>query len=435
MHTRSLVAAGILTALAPATAIAGKPLGAGVAVRQVQAPTTIVSGVPSLGVPKIPGVGGDQIRKEILAGLADTERQVGMGTMRDAASGVIQAGAMVGGQMLASKLPVGRKVVSTATETVGGLAAGAVEEDKLQLDDGLRLDVFKVQPTGGAGTLSGETKVSKSDEDYEREVDLKDKDGNVVKDENGVPLKTTEACTRRSVTTSFTWSLVASGDSKAAGTQSHTSVDDRCGADRKNLTNADSMAKSAAYGLGNEVVLELMPSWKVLRVGLRRNKVTGIPLEANKAGDAFAAMCMLDHLQGGLPSDLASALSLAGLYEAHGHHDLAIAAYTEAERRKSTKLGRTGLERTTARKAEVAQMVSAYGLTWKVTDPDLTTCPARPEGRFAVAKKKLELTGGSGSAVKVDKGTPMIVLSEAGGNAEVALIDGQQGTVSAKLIK
>ena len=419
----------------PTMALAGKPMGAGIAVKQVQAPGTIVAGVPSLSVPKIAGTGGDQVRKELLAGLADTERQVGMGTMGDVASGVIQAGAQVGGQMLASKIPVGGKIVATATETVGGLAAGAVEGDKLQLDDGLRIDVFEVKTSGGKGTLGGALKVTHKDESYEKEVDLKDKDGNVIKDENGVPLKTKVSCRRRNVTNTFTWSLDAGGDSKASGKKSHTLSDDRCAEDIKNLKSVESLAKGAAYGLGNEVILDIMPSWHVFRVGMKRNKGTAMPIATVKEGDHMAAMCMFEHLKDGLPDDFAAPLSLGGLYEALGHHDLSIAAYTEAEGRKSTKLGRDGLERVTARKAEVAQMVDAYGLTWKITDPDLGACPARPEGHFAAAKKKVDLTVDSGEPVKVDKGTPFVVLSEDGGTVQVQLLDGTRGTVPAKLVK
>lgn len=423
------------SSLAASTAVAGKPLGAGIAVREVQPPPTIVAGVPTLSVPTIPGTGGDQVRKELLAGFADTERQLGMGTVGDVASGVIQAGAQVGGQMLASKIPVGGKLVATATETVGGLAAGAVEGDKVQLDDGLRIDVFQIKPTGGVGVLKGETAVSHTDDDYESEVDLKDKDGNVIKDENGVPLKTKVACTRRTVSTSFTWTLDAGGSTKTEGKQSHTISDDKCAEERKNLASVESMAEGAARGLGNEVILEIMPSWHVHRVGLRRSKTNAMPLDQIKAGEHFSAMCMLEHLKDGMADDAVAPANLGALYEALGHHDLSIAAYTEAESRKPMRMVQQGLERVTARKADVAAMVDAYGLTWKITDPDLTACPARPDGRFATAKKKVDLAVDGGESVKVDKGTALVVLSEDGAEARVQLLDGTQGTLPTKLMK
>ena len=85
------------------------------------------------------------------------------------------------------------------------------------------------------------------------------------------------------------------------------------------------------------------------------------------------------------------------------------------------------------RKAEVATMVRADGLTWRVGAPALDRCPPLPEGRpKVVSKSKIQLERQGEDPLALSKGERVFVLSEAGGLSTLALLDGTQGTAPAK---
>lgn len=414
----------LLSLLVPA-ALAANPMGAGVAIREVAAPPTLVSGIASISVGKISGQVGGQIAAELKAGLADDEREVGRGTAADIAGDVVEMGAMVGGQMLASKLGgFGGKATNTVAQTAGAIAADKVRGDKLTLEDGLTVAPFPFKESGGKGVLAGSTEVDHKDERYKKEVELKDKDGNVVKDAEGRSVMTEVSCLKRTVTASLDWAVTAGGKELATGEQAQTMSDDKCGADVGDILSVDDIAASAARGMGHSIVAEIKPAWRSYRVGLKRAKHLAAPLRATRLGAHDQALCLFHHMTGLDPEDGVAKANLGAMHEVLGHHDEAIAAYAAAAEAGGPKrLATKGQERVEARKTEVAGMVEAYGLTWGIAAPDLAACPALPEGSPKLVKKPLTTTV-DGNEIEVEKGETVFLQSEEGGTAKVLLIDG-----------
>jgi hypothetical protein len=422
---------------APGPAGAANPLGAGLNVIEVAAPPTLVEGVRKITVKPFTGTGGEAVAAELKAGFADTERQVGIGTAGDVAAGVLKLGSQIGGQMIASKIPgLGGKIASGAAEAAGGMAAEAVRGDKITLDDGLTVELYSVVSSGADATLSGQIKSAHQDKAYTKTETVTDKDGNVVKDSNGNAVTQEIACTRRTVTATVTWSLDrAKGGPAAQGELQRDAADDKCAPDQGKLASVESLTKAAVGGAGAAIVAQITPAWRSYRVGLKREPHLAAPLRAARDGRHADALCLFHHMTGLDPADGAAALNLGALHEALGHHDAALAAYEKAAATGGpAKMAAEGKERVGARKAEVAGMLKAYDLTWKVPPPDLAACPRLPEGRPALLKSDQKVSI-DGAEVELEKGELVFVTAEADKTATVTLLDGRSAQLPAKALK
>jgi hypothetical protein len=415
---------------------AANPLGPGISVREVAAPPELVSGISSISVGKISGAHGSLIADELVAGLQNDDREIGPGTAADIAGNVVQMGAMVGGQMLASKLGgIGSKATSTLTETAGAVVAGKITGDKLTLEDGLTVAPFPYKKSGGDGTISGSVAVEPSESRYEKKEPLKDDSGNVIKDSDGQTVMTTVQCLKRSATTTLTWSLDKGGKALLSGEESQTMSDDKCGKEIGDVLSIDDLASSAARGMGSGIVARIKPAWHSHRIGLRGGKALAAPIRAVRQGDHEGAMCLLHHLVEFDAENGAAHANLGAVHEALGHHDAALTAYATAlEKGGPKRLAEKGAERTTARQAEVKGMVDAYGLTWAIEAPDFAACPTLPEGEPRLAKRKLSVEAG-GETIEVEKGELLFLQSTEGKTSKVKTMEGTELELPAKALK
>lgn len=425
--------------LSPTVRAAG--LGPGIAVRQVVPPAQIVGGVKTLQVDALSGPGGKAISAEIVAGLEDGEREIGIGTAGDVASGALKAGAQLGGQMLTSRLGggFGAKVAGGVVEGTANVAAERVAAEKIQLDDGLTTQPFQLVEGGAEGVLSGGVTTRSGTETFTKEVPARDDKGNIRKDADGKTVKTKVSCTRRTVSASVAWAVTAGGTERAAGVSERSVSDSKCAGEDGKLASVEALTQAAIRGHGPGIVAEIVPSWRAFRIPLKRSPDTRLPLMLIRKGEHQDALCVVHHMSGLVTDDPVPSLNEAALLEALGHYDQAISKYEEAlSRRPGMKMAEKSLARATTRRSDVDRMVAAYGLDWKVGTPDHDSCPAMPAGRPAITRKgKLDLLGAPGgeSVQTLAKGERVFVMAEDGKLVKVQLLDGTEGYVPAKAVK
>ena len=147
-------------------------LGPGIAVHQVVPPAQVVEGVRTLKVDTFSGTNGKGITAEIVAALTNTEREVGLGTAGDVAGDALKMGSKIGGDLLAAQLGggFGGKFAGGMAEGAGNMAADAIAGDKVNLDDGLRIDVFKVSTGAADGKVHGKVVTSSKDSKFKKNI-------------------------------------------------------------------------------------------------------------------------------------------------------------------------------------------------------------------------------------------------------------------------
>jgi hypothetical protein len=419
-------------------ALAG-PLGPGIPVRQVVAPPQVVA-TQSIRVTPLSGPGGAGVAAEVAAQLTDAEREVGMGTVGDVASSALKAGAKIGGDMLAAKLGGGfaGKLVGGLAEGTANVAAGAIESDKLQLDDGLTTTPFRVVQKGGDAALTGSVAVAPSTESYTKKVQATDSDGQPLTDSDGKAIMREVSCQRRSVTATVSWAVEQGGAALASGESPRTMSDSHCAGDDGALASTQSLTDAAVVGHGAVIVAQIGPAWRVSRIDLQRSSDLRLPLGQIRQGDHAGALCMLHHVSDLLPDDADAPTNEAAVLEALGHYDAALATYDLALSRGGGRVATQGRERAAARKSEVEGMVAAYGLDWKIGPPPLDACPDLPDGRPALVKKKQsDRTDAPAGAVldTLERGDRVFIMEEQDGLSRVQLLDGSEGWVSTKDLK
>ena len=442
-HVRSSAApraAAIVLALmlTPMPAAAG-PVLAGVELRQVKPPPTVLEGVATIEVAQISGPGGQRVREELIATLADPEREVGEGTLSDKAGSLVEAGVGIGAAMLASKVPgIGGKLVKGATEVAGGMVADKVRAEKIVLNDGLRIDVHTVKASGADAKLKIGLKSGSSDRSYTEKVPLKDDKGNEVKDANGATVMTERSCTERSATLDLSWSLERKAGPLTGSLPTRATQAVRCSKEDGELPAPDAMIAGLAGGLGTALGKQIAPSWTALRVPMRRSGLTRSAIDQIDAGQLDVGRCMLQRTAElestvtGVDADVW--LDLGATLEAQGHLQASLEAYQGAVTRKSgLKPASEAVLRVERRTAEVATLERAYGL--KYAPPPLAECPALPDGTPTLAKKGgplLTSAGGEKSGRDVEKGELVFVRTGDGKFTEVATVDGVVGHIAAK---
>lgn len=430
-----------LGALTLAPRAGAGPVLAGVEVRQVKPPPVLFEGVRSVEVPAISGAAGAIVHKELLATLADPEREVGTGTASDKAGALLEVGASVGGQMLASKVPgLGGKLVKGATEAAGAAVADKVRADKIVLQDGLKVQVYEVKASGAEAKLKIALKTGTADKSTTQKVPLKDDKGNEVKDEKGNTVMVEQPCLERTAKIDLEWTLERKGAPMSGSLPTATAGDRRCGDDMKKITAPDALILAAAPGLGATLGRQIAPSWTSLRLPMRRSPLSRAPLERVEAGEHEAARCMfkaLGELEGkGAGVDPEVWVNLGAASEALGYLPEAKAAYEGALQRKpGFKPAEEGLGRATTRQAEVSTLERAYGLKYAIGAAP--ACPAVPEGDPAIVKKggPLQVSGGGApSGVEVEKGELVFVRSRGAALVEITTLDGKAGALPLKSV-
>ncbi len=360
------------------SALAAGPTGPGVTVKYVVPPTTLVKGVTTLEVQPFSGRRGEPIAAEIVAALADTERLA-----TDAAAvtkEVLKQGKDVAADLAAGAVGGGIQgaLVKNLTKTAVGTAENRLDIEPLVLDDGLRVDVFQVVPSGGSAKLTGTVKVSESTEDFKRTETKRDSNGNVVTNSDGKPMKIEVPCRRRSVVAQVNWRVASGGTEIAAKSFERKGGDSRCGSEISKLASANDIADRALVGAGTGVVRRMAPSWKVKRLPLSKSKAVKSSLQLIRMEDWGGAFCAFYAAAQANPNDYASVHGHGVMLEAYGHFDAATAQLEAAQAIKSTKMSTKALERAVKHKVQVMTLVDTYGLTYAVPDaPDFTACGAK----------------------------------------------------------
>lgn len=418
----------------------GGALGPGLMLRGVVLPPTVIEGVRSIKVEPFKGTGGAEISREAVAALKDPERVVGRAARAQAADAMVGAAGQMAGSMVASKVGgLGGKFVSGLTEGAVNRAADEIKDPVLTLDDGLRIDVFKVVEGAADAVLSGSVTVKDSLSDTKKKEEAKDSKGNTIKDDKGQTVYIEIPCKRRSVTASVHWTLRAKGgDNLAEETVEHSNADERCGPDIGKVASAEILAKAAVAGAGRELVGQFAPAWDQVRIDLDRNKALSESLKQARKGEVFPALCGVRNMLHYTPDDTDALYILGGLHEGLGWFDEARVHYERAIEVGHHKGATKARDRVVERQQEIARLEAAYGLKWKIGAADYSACPEVPEGRPVTAKKDVNLTaelGGGDVVAEVEKGTRLYVVAEEGGALQVSTADGARGWVSASSVK
>ena len=369
---------------------AAGPLGPGIAVREVSAPSTLLRGISVLSVQDFSGPGGATLAAAVAEGLSDPERERGLGTLGDVAGEALRMGGEAGNSLIANRLGggFGGKLLGGLAEGAVGMAADKIEGEKLTLEDGLTVQPFETNRTGGDASLAGSISASTSNKSFKKTVQVKDKNGKVVRDGDGKPVTKEVSCQRRTVQVKTAWQVTRGGQSLASGTLSDSPSSTHCAGDKGELRSAKDLTASAVALHTAGLVNELGPAWRSRRLSLKRSPDLRLPMQLVRKQLHADALCLADHIAKVQPDDAVSLFNRGVFLEALGHHDEAIAAYEAAlGQDKGLKPAKKARSRAEARKAEVRSMVEAYGLEWSIGAPPLDRCPSLPDGTPRVVKK------------------------------------------------
>ena len=422
------------------TAHAAGPTSPGVPVKRVVAPEHVIEGVRSVQVSDFAGRNGGAIAMEIRAGLQDTERLA-----TDAAAigkELARTGTDIASKLASSAVGGGiqGKIAEGLTKNVSKGVQDGLEVEPVQLDDGLKLDVWQVKTSGADAVIGGSVRVSQETTDSTRKVAEKDDDGDLVKDSEGRTVYREIPCKARKVAVEVAWSVTKTGgEALVAKSFVMNNGDSRCGEDIQYLASPEELADGVLAGTGARIVRLIAPSWKVLRLPMSKDRTLRAENQLARAGNHFEAMCGLRGLLG-FDENLATAvMNLGVLEEALGYYDLAAAQYAKANALRGDKPTARAMNRVATRSADVKRMVAAYGLTWKIADsPDFVACPPIPSGRRVSVKRDTRLMSdakGGDILVELTRGMVLFVLDDSSSPHRVALIDGSEGWVDSKYLK
>lgn len=418
-----------------ATAHAG-PLGPGIPVKQVAPPPVVIEGVRSLEV-RVTGPRGPEIVAEIREALASTTRQANV-SANDVAQGLVSTASEVGGAYVGGLVGggLGGKVATGLTKAAGSMVAEEIENEPLVLDDGLKLDVFRVVPSGGDATLAATVDVADSARDFTKKEALTYDDGTFVKDEDGNVVYEDIPCRAVSVTVTFAWSIAKGGQQLHADTTSRQAGDERCGEDLENLASAGSLAEPLLYGWGEPVAARIAPSWRFDRLAMDKEPHLTEELKLVKAGAYDRALCGLRNATSFDAHDAAALLDQGVIHEAMGRFDEALALYGQALTASGDRSAAKAMTRADARKKDVATMERAYGLAFRQAAFDPAACPPMPEGRRVAVAKPTPLVDAAGATLTdLERGTRLFVVEEGGALLAVSLTDGTRGFVDPRRVK
>jgi hypothetical protein len=357
------------------------------------------------------------------------------------AGNLVEGIGQVGGQLVQQKLggTFAGKLAGAATETAAVMVANEVREPRIQLEDGLKTDVYRIVTSKPDAILSGTIKTSSKDEETTQKEEVKDKDGNVVRDSAGKAVTVEIPCLRRTVTSELRWSLKPpNGEALAGRTVSATRVDEKCQEERKNVASAATMAKSAVTGMGAAIVAEIKPAWKVLRLPVERGPSVRDIIQMINRSEPERALCYAEQLHKLDPADAEMALARAALKEALGDLKGASEAYADVLTVDAkSRPARKGQERVAERQTEIATLERAHKLKWSPKAPDLNSCPRLPDGRPAILKKDTLLASSPGGKTgqELERGQRVFVVGEEGAVLKVSTVEGQVGFLPASNLK
>jgi hypothetical protein len=421
-------------ALAAPSALA-LPLGPGVPVKRVIPPPVIISGVSKMTV-SISGVNGPALTTELVSALQSKDRVTkgvdGTAMAKAAVDGVSQMGAAYAQALV----PMGGKLAGGLVKTAGDMAEDSIEDHRILLNDGLRIDVFEIVKTNGQAGLAGASSVEEKTENYTQKVAAKDDKGNEIKDANGKTVMVEEACFRRTVTASVPWAVTSNKGQKLAGeTFSGKSSSAGCGADIKKVAKKEDLIPGALAGFGLQIANTIAPVYELLRLDMDREKSIAEEIKLARKGQTFLAICGMRQVLKSRPEHNEALYGLGALHEGMGWYDEALAYYGKAS--GNNRGAAKSIERVNARKGQIDTLATAYGTRFTVPAPDYATCPKVPDGREVYTKKDLDLTDapGGNARMTLEKGMKLYVVEEGADFTKVQTVDGTQGFLPTKALK
>lgn len=360
----------VLAFLAMIEAHAAGPVGPAVVVKQVAPPEVLVSGVKTLQVKPFDGTTVD-IAAQIKLALANKDR------MRTDAAAVGKEALAMGTDLAAQYVGglvgggIQGQIVQGLTKNTVQAVADELEAEPLILQDGLTIDVFQVVDGAADASLGGTVAISDALERYTVKQQAVDGDGNGVVDAEGKPVMVDVACVRRNVDVKVDW--VIRGGAGGTGSVTRQGADSRCGDDQGQLAEATAIAEPLLQDLGDTIVRDFAPSWRIRRLALNQTKVAKDAMKFVRQSDWKNALCAFSSVAAANPDDSDALFDHGVLLEAFGHHDAAQKRYAEANAVKAKKPYEKAAERAVERATEVSNLTATYGLTWTV--PAEPTCP------------------------------------------------------------
>ena len=423
-----------MLALALTLGLTTATAGPGVKVKRVHAPPVVLRGVRSLQVRDFKGPYGSQVASGLRQALQDPDRSTG------------GSGGVVGGLLEVGGAVAGEAVGGSAGQLVRqvGSAAGSVADEGGRVhiaDDGLKVDVFRIESSGADAAISGQIQVSDKVESYKAKQKKRNAKGQVVKNKDGKPIYITVSCKRRTVTTSIQWKVdSADGSLLTEKTIQRKLKDNRCGDDIGNLKSKDELGRASVRGVGPQIANTIAPSWGVDRLSYDRSKTIKEPIRLARQGEVAEAACAARAIAKADPYATEPKLALGVYMEALGYVQEAGTLYSSAAAVNGDKLARKRADSLRTRMAEVETLTAAYGLTYAFGETQYGWCPELPDGRPVVSKRSTALwtsreLDASTKVSSIPKGMKLFVVEETGSAFKVATLDGQEGWVPAKHVK
>jgi len=425
-------------ALGPLSALAG-PLQLNIPIRRVTPPEHILEGVDTVGLGAFSGPGAETLVTEIRAALEDPQRTAA--NTRLLANEVAQTSTAVASDMASRSVGGGiqGRIVRGITSNVSSGIQHGLDVTPLQIDDGLAIDVIRLVTDAPDAVLSGELVVTEELTESTQKTAVKDDRGELVKDEAGRTRYAELPCQQRKVVLTLTWTLTQADRTLVGKTFERREGDSRCGEATAQLATTEALVDRLIPGLGTRVVQSFAPSWKVMRLPLSRNRTLKPENRWVREGDYHRALCGLAWLVTQEPDHVGAHLNLGTIAEAMGYYPLASEHYGVAASLRDDPATARATKRMERRRAEVAAMVAAYGSTWAIPEqPDLSSCPAIPEGRELVLKKDATLRSESDKGEplgRLNKGTELTLLEQSRDAVRVVAPDGRKGWLDAKHLK
>jgi hypothetical protein len=445
-----------LVAGATSSVAYGAALSPAVKAERVVPPATPVPGLSVLLVDDFGGWEGVQLSERLRKAIGDPARADTTQTAAELLGDIAKAGAELGAEVATGAVgdavggAAGVVAGKVADDMVGAAVDGAVDgaldamtADPVRVEGGLKVNVYTVGGAGGApadAIVRGSVALDEKMEEFKALQAKTDENGKIIL-KGLLPEMEEVDCSRRTVTLSMSWRLVApSGGALAQGVAPVTAADTKCGAQRAQVASTEELGKKAMKDAGAATANAFAPHWDTERLEFRRNPSLRDVMELHRKDEPVQALCAARLAARTEPESHELVLAVGAFTEGLGYVRDALKLYEQAAVMDKDKLAKERVSGAQARLAQLDTMRSTYGLSYTLATPLDALCPKLPEGRVAVVKKSARLMSGqaAGSATVVaelSKGTTVFVQSEAGGMVEVKLLTGEAGWISVKEIK
>ena len=450
---RIVAGALLVFALAVSSLAYGAPMSPAVKAERVVPPASPITGIRALNVEEFGGWEGAELSTRLRKALVDPARLDPTQNAAELLGDIAKLGAELGAEVASNA--VGGAVAGSAGAVVGEVADQAVEgavnavvdgafdamgSDAVRTVGGLRADVYTVGGAQADAVVRGSVSVADKVDKFQSIRPKTDEDGKIILT-NGKPEAVQVECSRRTVTLTVDWQVVAAaGGALAQGAAPIVVADTQCGDQQGKLASTDALAKKAMEGAGVATANAFAPHWDTERLEFRRSAALREVMELHRKDQPAQALCAARIAALTEPENHELVLAVGAFTEGLGHVHEALKLYEQAASMDKDKLAAARVSGAKTRLAQLETMRAAYGLTY-VPDTQLDTlCPKLPEGRIAVVKRSARLLSGqeAGAAslvAELAKGTKVFIQAEDGGMVEVKLLTGQSGWLPLKELK